>query len=444
MQINRELVLVFLKIKQDENGGYTGQDIAELAKKLSVSEWGLKKRIDYWTQTDQNFAKLKYLGKRSISMTLDDFFIINQSLKSNPLILKTDILEEVNKLRYYQGLLPIPEATFYRITEQHEKQLFSDVPDEIKWLYANKIGISSEYTLLLAHQSLTNVFTFSELKTFWGVDIEGINDRLDKAEKWFYKMYMDIEPLEWYFRIRNRIKVFQAHLRYIKSDKSLPSQARLIFESQVAFLVDCKDLFIEEIIHKGGRIQQKMNESRKDVENDLLKKWKEQYTVIGWNVVNNPNGDNLNKLKEMLETKKLILNDVELLLLKTNMKDLDFIYDCLDKYTNHFSENKINLHDSVAGLILDICRGTRQSQFLSYDECLKITRNKVLIQELQLPDSSFKKALLAKKLLHYIQNGKFTISDSFKFQDLGEHIKNVILTDKDEFITKEDGNADKW
>jgi len=171
MQINRELVFVFLKIKQDENGGYTGQDITELAKKLSVSEWGLKKRIDFWTQTDTNFAELKYLGERSIPMTLDDFFIINQSLRSNPLILKTDILEEVNKIRSYQGLIPIPEATFYRIAEQCEKQLYSDVPDEVKWLYANKIGISSEYALPLAHQSLTDVFTFSELKTFGGIDI---------------------------------------------------------------------------------------------------------------------------------------------------------------------------------------------------------------------------------------------------------------------------------
>jgi hypothetical protein len=438
MQINRELVFVFLKIKQDENGGYTGQDIAELAKKLSVSEWGLKKRIDFWTQTDPNFVKLKYLGKRSISMTLDDFFIINHSLGSNPLILKTDILEEVNKIRSYQGLIPIPEATFYRIAEQCEKQLYSDVPDEVKWLYANKIGISSEYALPLAHQSLTDVFTFSELKTFGGADIEGISIRLDEAEKWFHKMYLDIEPLEWYFRIRNRIKVFQTHLSSIKYDKSLPSQIRLIFESQVAFIVDCKDLLIEEIIHKGGRIQQEMNESRKGVENDLLIKWNEQYTDIGWSVVNNPTGDNLNKLKAIIEAKKLILNNVELLLLKNKMKSLDFIYDCLDKYTNHFSDKKINPYDTEAGLILDICRGTRASQLLSYDECFKITRNKAIIQELQLPDSSFKKSILAKKLLHYMQNGRFTISDSFKFQDLGERINNIILTENDKFITKED------
>jgi len=35
-------------------------------------------------------------------------------------------------------------------------------------------------------------------------------------------------------------------------------------------LIDCKDLLIEELIHKGGRIQQKMNESRKKVENEII------------------------------------------------------------------------------------------------------------------------------------------------------------------------------
>jgi hypothetical protein len=52
---------------------------------------------------------------------------------------------------------------------------------------------------------------------------------------------------------------------------SIPIQARLIFEGLVAFLVGCKDFLIEKLIHKGGRIQQKMNESRKKVENEILK-----------------------------------------------------------------------------------------------------------------------------------------------------------------------------
>jgi hypothetical protein len=438
MRINRDEVFDFLKQKQDEFGGYTGRDITELTKKLLVSRVGLRKRIDHWAQTDQTFAELRYLGQHPTTTTLEDIFLINQCLKSNPLILKKDILDEVNSIRSFKGFVAVPKTTFYRAVRRCTKQLFSNVPHELKWLYANEIKISNEYNLPLARASLTNVFTFSELKNFGGVDIEGIYERFREAERWFYRMYIDTEPYFWYPRIKDRIKVFQNHVSSVKSDEVLPIQTRLIFESQIAFLVDCKDLLIEEIIHKGGRVQQNMNESRKKVENKLLKKWIEQYSAIGWSVVNNPNGNDLNKLKEMLENKKSFDDEVDLLLIKSHMKSLDFIYDCLDRHTNHFSNDKIVPHDPVAELILDICRGNRLWQSLSNDECLRITRNKTLIRELQLPKSTHTKAMLAKKLLKYLQSGKFTIHGSFKFQDFGRSIKSVILTDKDEFIKKED------
>jgi len=93
----------------------------------------------------------------------------------------------------------------------------------------------------------------------------------------------------WYVNSRQRNKMLRTHLSSIKSDENSAIQARLIFEAQVAFLVDCKDLLIEERIHKGGRIQQKMNKSRKKVENELLKKWIEHYAAIDWHIVNNSN-----------------------------------------------------------------------------------------------------------------------------------------------------------
>ncbi len=343
MRINRDEVFDFLKQKQDETGGYTGRDVTEFAKKLLVTRVGLKKRINRWAQIDQNFAELKYLGQHPTTVTLEDLFIINQCLKSNPLILKKDILDEVNSIRSCKGLTVSPKTTFYRAARRCTKQLFSNVPNEFKWLYANEIKISNEYNFPLARSSLTNVFTFSELKTFGGVDIEGIYERFREADRWFYRMYIDTEPYSWYSRIKDRVKVLQNHVSSIKSDEALPIQTRLIFEAQISFLVDCKDLLVEEIIHKGGRIQQNMNESRKKVENELLKKWIDQYSAIGWSVVNNPNGNDMNKLKEMLENKKLLEKEVELLLIKSHMRSLDFIYDYLDRHTNHFSVRSVLL-----------------------------------------------------------------------------------------------------
>src|SRR5574341_1634251 len=171
-----------------------------------------------------------------MTTTLEDLFLISQCLKSNPLILKKDILDEVNSIRSYKGLAVIPKTTFYRAARRCAKQLFSDVPNEFKWLYANEIKISNEYNLPLARASLTDVFTFSELKAFGGVDIGGICERFREAERWFHRMYINTEPYSWYSRIKDRVKVLQNHVSSIKSDEALPIQTRLIFEAQIAFL----------------------------------------------------------------------------------------------------------------------------------------------------------------------------------------------------------------
>ncbi len=79
----------------------------------------------------------------------------------------------------------------------------------------------------------------------------------------------DVEPMQHYPRILR----LGAHLRSLLS--SIPPkqqkdvQARLIFEIQTAFMVECTDLLIDELIHRRGRIQQSMNASRQKVENDF-------------------------------------------------------------------------------------------------------------------------------------------------------------------------------
>ena len=437
MRISRKKVFEYLSRCQDEKGGYTGRNIGELAKKLSVSIQALKKRIDGWTLTDPSFAGLKYLGTSLIPLTLEDISLIYGRLKRNPLEIKQDILADINRLRFDRGLMPIPKTTFYRIAEQYLKTISSS-REELLWLDVMHIGVRDAYDIKEARKSLSHTFRYGGLKTFAGVDLESIQRRFEEAKKWFSQTYENADLRIWYFNSRQRNKKLRNHLSSIKSDENSAIQARLIFEAQVAFLVDCKDLLIEELIHKGGRIQQNMNDSRKKVENEILKKWIEQYSVIGWDVVNNSNEHNLGKLKEKLENSKSFADEVDVILIKRYRKDFDLIYDHLDRLTNHFSDNAIVPHDLVAELILDICRGNRLWKFLCEDECLKISKNKSLINELRLPNSPLKKAVLAKKLLNYVQSGKLTIPGSFKFQNVGEVIQSVELTDKDEMITKED------
>jgi hypothetical protein len=69
MQISRKKVFEYLSRCQDEKGGYTGHDIAELAKLLLVSRKALKKRIDGWTLADPSFAGLNYRGTSVVPIT---------------------------------------------------------------------------------------------------------------------------------------------------------------------------------------------------------------------------------------------------------------------------------------------------------------------------------------------------------------------------------------
>lgn len=66
-------------------------------------------------------------------------------------------------------------------------------------------------------------------------------------------------PYQWFERTRIKIPP--------KQQKDV--QARLIFEIQTAFMVECTDLLIDELIHRRGRIQQSLNASRQKVENDF-------------------------------------------------------------------------------------------------------------------------------------------------------------------------------
>jgi hypothetical protein len=174
MRISKNRVLDFLTKCQIEKGGYTGGDVAELAKSLPVSPQAL--------------------------------------------------------------------STFYRIVTNRKESLTAQ--QELQWLILYGINVADTYNLANARASLSTVFSYTDLKTFGGIDIEGIASRLQEAQKWFQQTYPDADPFEWFPRIRLRSKVIRNHLSRIKANESLADQALLIFEAQVDFIVRLKDILI--------------------------------------------------------------------------------------------------------------------------------------------------------------------------------------------------------
>jgi hypothetical protein len=134
---------------QIERGGYTGNDIAKLPKNIPVSPQALRKRINYKTSTDQVFKQLTYLGQRTISITLDDFILIDQRLKEKPLGRMSDILRELNGNRQRQGKDPIPQSSFYRFVNSRKESLTGNVPRELQWLILYGINVTATSNLAI-------------------------------------------------------------------------------------------------------------------------------------------------------------------------------------------------------------------------------------------------------------------------------------------------------
>jgi hypothetical protein len=93
MAIDINYVLELLSTLQIESGGYYGTDITELSKELGVTPRGLRKQISNWKTSIKEFRNLRYLGKRPPSVTLDEFVEIEARMHSNPLEVKSHVLE---------------------------------------------------------------------------------------------------------------------------------------------------------------------------------------------------------------------------------------------------------------------------------------------------------------------------------------------------------------
>ena len=205
---------------------------------------------------------LHYLGKYEPSIKPNESIGIENRITSNPLEVKSHIFSDINKERKASRKEPLPKSTFYRATKQR-------IVTQHPWFECKFIELPSTYSISDARDSLSKVFNFSNLKAYGGADIQAIYNRWIAAKEYF-SVY-GVNPISFYPEILLRERQLKSLLTSIPSDRHEDVQARLVFEIQAIFLVECLDLLLDEIIHKRGRIQQSMNASRQKVENDLRK-----------------------------------------------------------------------------------------------------------------------------------------------------------------------------
>ena len=163
----------------------------------------------------------------------------------------------------------IASSTFYLAAKQKTLNQF---PSETKysWFAAKGINIPPTYSVEKERQTLKTIFTYSNLKTYGGIDLPAISDYLTIAKERFSKYKVD--PMKYYPDILKRRSRLKSLLTSIPPNQQEDIQARLIFEIQNAYIIEGNDLFLDELIHRRGRIQQSMNASRQKTENMFREK----------------------------------------------------------------------------------------------------------------------------------------------------------------------------
>lgn len=421
---------------QQRFGGYTGKDLDEIARVFGFDRRTLKRNVENWLKTDPLFSKLKYIGRRSIPITLEEITALNQHLRENITCTKQILVREINDNRIKRGDVPISRTSLFRIIDNWIEALTHGAPPELHWLVLQGIEVSDAYNLSDSRSTLSNIFTYSELKTFCGIDIDSIASRLQEAETYFQRTYPNIDPLKHFLHIRLRSKVIRNHLSRIQASKVPASQSRLIFEIQTDFIVRLKDILVDELIHRNGWIDRSMNDNRHKIENKIRTQWINEYYGMIEEVSVNPTEENLSKLKKLIDSGKPESTEAALELIKQHQRDFEKIYEHLEKLTNSFSEEEIIPHHATAQVLLDLCRGKRQWTYLTEEERKKLTNNRH-IQNSKEPHECLKVAI-TRKLIHYIQNGKVTLPKSFIYQDIGKAIESVELSDSDWKVTQDD------
>ncbi len=432
MVINRDYVKVRLQKVECKYGGYYGTDIAEIAEELKVTPFGLKKQISKWAKDDLAFAGFTYLGKHRPSITLDEFIEIKDRIQSNPLELKKHILSDVRDKRERRGEDVLSTATFYRGTKQAELSLFSNNKC-YQWFSEKKIEIPSFYSVKAERESLSNIFHFHNLKAYGGADIEAIYERFKKVKEWFSRYVVD--PMRFYPALLTRGTKLRSLLTSIPTAQQEEIQARIIFEIQAAFVVECKDILITELIHRKGRDQQSMNDSRQRLQNIIRKRVIDSIRSDIGEMVTISRPD-MEKLKEIAYPPigEEVLSKMELL--RSKKENYELILNVLNRLTNGMEEG-VTFHTENLQRIYDLACDENKWRFWTEEEKSNFVRDPTLVCAINQGNWDIAKLKAIDRIVEYIRNGKITFDGSYYYQDLGARISEVQINEGEEFLTPE-------
>ncbi len=430
--IERDYVLKYLQDKQETEGGYTGNDLTAFAKQLGVTERGLRKRISNWINNDKEFKQLIYLGKEKPSITLSEFLEIEYKFTENPIQVKIGLFEEIQIRRNLENLEPLSKSTYYRKVDQTLLSQYSYEKD-YHWFESQKITIPADYSLEKNRDSLSTIFTFSDLKTYGGADLNAICERLTESKEWF-SMY-DVKADRFYPQILTRNRFLKNILTSIHPNRKIGAQIRLFFELQAAYIIECMDLFIDEIIHKQGRMRQSDNASRQKTENqfrkDALERIRKDLQQLAMS--ENIDSNTLIKCSNVLIDEEL---QTRIKLLEDHSDSCQSIMKLINGITSNMTQG-VKFHRIEAKTVYLLATGEITWDSLNENEKRSIAWNPDFAKAIDNSSSNIVPVIAFNRFIDYIRKGKITFEESYYYQDIGQRIQNIELLDDESYLTSD-------
>jgi hypothetical protein len=428
--ISREQVLVYLQGKQESYGGYTGNDITELAQFFNVTSQGLNRRLAYWIQNDKEFSGFIYLGKEKPSITLSEFLEIEQKFVENPIQVKKGVLDDIQTKRAIENLSPLSKSTYYRKADQTLLSQYS-YEKEYRWFESQKITIPSDYSIEKNRDALSTLFTFSDMKTYGGADLNAICERLNESKEWF-SMY-EVKAIRFYPQILTRNRFLKNILTSIHPNQKIGAQIRLFFELQAAYIIECMDLFIDEIIHKQGRMRQSDNASRQKTENqfrkDALEKIRKDLKQLAMSENIDPN--TLIKCSNVLIDEEL---QTRIKLLENHYDSCQSIMKLINGITSNMTQG-VKFHRLEAKMVYRLATGEITWDSLNENEKRSIAWNPDFAKAIDDSSANIVSVIAFNRFIDYIRKGKVTFEESYYYQDIGQRIQNIELLDDESYLT---------
>jgi len=430
MAIDVNYVLERLSTRQIESGGYYGTDITKLSEELGVTPQGLRKQISKWKRNIKEFRDLRYLGQRPPSVTLDEFIEIEARMHSNPIEVKSHVLEDIRADRLIKGLQDLPSATFYRAMKQTDLYQFLSAT-KYSWFKVRGIDIPGDFSVSDERNTLSTLFTFSDLKAYGGADLQEIFNRLTNTKRYIGKY--GIRPVEFYPQMLTRGSHLRSLLSSIPTHQQEETQARIIFETQLAYVVECTDLFVNEVIHRKGRIHQSMNAHRQKVENQVRKEELESIRNKNRDMVlaHKPDMDTIHKIAYPTIDEKI---RARFELLRANKNTYEFLIGLLREFTKD-GLTEFHFHLDEGKRFFDLACGKTDWKYWSDKDKRALLRKTDIIRAIDLGNEDVARIIAIDRVIEYIKQGKITITGSYNFQDLGKRIKKVQLCENEGFLT---------